>query len=385
MNTKTAKQISIRQLPTGAYTAQFTIDGKRFNFYGKTKTEVRQKLEDAEKERTAAANKHITNYADKRTATVEEWFEIWLRDYVAPSVRSSTYNGYQGMIRNHVNPQIGSKKLAALDPQLLQQFFNGLQKKLSAKTITNMRNMLHSSFSSACSSGYLLYSPLQGIRLPKAFKPKMRVLNADEQQRLVETVKSADQPCAFSFLFALFTGLRRGEILGLRWCDIDLKQQIVSVRHSLDETKDIGKTSYEVRLSPPKSQSAVRTIYLFDALAKDLHKHMDAQKQLKKACGFSFRKTDYVFEGKHFGYIRPRQYAKYFNTICQKAALKNVTIHTLRHTFATRALETGMDIVTLSRLMGHSEPGFTMREYIHVLNDHKKENMERLSDLYKQS
>ena len=212
----------------------------------------------------------------------------------------------------------------------------------------------------------------------------MRVLNADEQQRFIETVKNASQPYAFSFLFALFTGLRRGEILGLRWCDIDFKQQILSVRHSLDERKDIGKTGYEVRLSPPKSQSAVRTIYLFDDLAKDLRQHMETQKLSKKKCGFSFRKTDYVFEGKHFGYIRPRQDAKYFNTICQKAALKNVTIHTLRHTFATRALEAGMDIVTLSRLMGHSEPGFTMREYIHVLNDHKKENMERLSDLYKQ-
>ena len=146
MNTKTAKQISIRQLPTSAYTAQLTIDGKRFNFYGKTKAEVRRKLADAEKERVAAASKHIVNYANKRNSTVEEWLEIWLRDYVAPSVRSSTYNGYQGMLRNHVNPQIGSKKLASLDPQLLQQFFNGLQKKLSAKTITNIRNMLHSSF-----------------------------------------------------------------------------------------------------------------------------------------------------------------------------------------------------------------------------------------------
>lgn len=210
MNTKSPEQISIRCLRPGRYTAQYTVDGKRKSVYGETEEEVRARLLESASNRKLEGGRLVNPLDANEGVTLKEYLEYWLSEYIRPTVRPNTYTAYEVIVRVHVNPAIGWIPITDLRGATLQTFFNKLGDRLSAKSICNIRNMLHYAFSQAALLGLLHHNPLLGVRTPRNPRQEMRVLDREEQNRLIEAAYSSEDPMAYSVVFALFTGLRRG-------------------------------------------------------------------------------------------------------------------------------------------------------------------------------
>lgn len=247
MSRRTNGEGSIFKRADGRWCARYTFNGKRRDITGKTQAEVKNKLKTTLSELEKAANMGNSDYIEKRKTTLVDWLET----FVKPSVRPSTYIGYERLIRIHIAPEIGNYKMCGLNLTILQEFFNSEKKKsvndktpgkLSVKTIRNMRNMMNYAFRKAQEEGLISHDILSGVITASVPKREIRILTPIEQDKLVETVKKKMNTWhpGFAIIFALFTGLRKGELLGLRLMDIDLDPQnpTIHVRHSLSREND---------------------------------------------------------------------------------------------------------------------------------------------------
>lgn len=249
--------------------------------------------------------------------------------------------------------------------------------------------MIHEAINQARANGMILSNPLEGVKLPKQTKPDVRALSLEEQTTLIKTAKAwrFKWPAAFSVILALFTGLRRGEVLGLRWQDIDLNptNPIIHVKNSLSRHMDVhgeGEGKTILQLCDTKTSNSKRDIPIFDDLYKNLISYRESQISLKASKGIAHQESDFVFQSTLFKMYEPRRFYLKYTELLNAAGIVNADFHTLRHTFATRALESGMDVYVLSRLLGHAQASTTLNRYCHALPNHKKSSMEKLSNLF---
>lgn len=330
---------------------------------------------------------------EDRGVTVGAWLDRWLEHYARPTVKLSTYCSYELYIRAHIKPALGREYLRELTVDNLQNFFNERGQNgnlkgdggLSAKTLTNMRNMLHLAFAQAAQNGPLPGNRVEGVRLPRAEKKEMRVLDREEQDKLIAAARSAEEPAAFGIVFDLFTGIRIGELCGLRWENVQLDEQtfrVCETRNRLPNHDDDIDASTSVRTLPTtKTDNSRRTVYLLGELYRDLLAYKAAQDKLA-AEQPGYNRGGYVFCQPNGQPYEPRTYQDLFKRCVKRAGIRDANFHSLRHTFATRSLEQGMDVVTLSRLLGHANPSITMDKYGHALEDHKRSSIQRLGKLY---
>ena len=325
--------------------------------------------------------------------TVAEWLDRWLESYARPTVKLSTYCSYELYIRAHIKPKLGGMRMSALIVDDLQDFFNERRKNgnlkgvggLSPKTLTNMRNMMHLAFAQAVQNRLIRDNIVEGVRLPRAEKKEMRVLNREEQDKLVTAAKCSEEPAAFGIVFDLFTGIRIGELCGLRWKNVRMDEKefrICETRNRLPNHDDSIETSTSVRTLPTtKMSNSLRTVYMLDELYQDMLDYKARQDALRREYP-GFNADGYVFCQSNGQPYEPRTYQDLFKRCVRQAGIRDANFHALRHTFATRSLEQGMDIVTLSRLLGHANPSITMDKYGHALDDHKRSSIEKLGGLY---
>ena len=247
--------------------------------------------------------------------TLGEWLDMCLEVYMKNSLKQSTYVRYEGYIRIHYKPALGALRLKDLTPRLLQQFYNykAETEGLDPKTLVSMNLYLHKAPSYAVSEGYIPSNPASAINLPQGSKPQIEILTRDEQASLLRATYR--HRYGVFVRLVLFTGIRMGELLGLRWEDIDVQSGLMHIRRTLNRLKKKEKT-----LAPGESKNV--------------------------------------------------------------AGLRHFTFHALRHTFASRAMEQGMDAKTLSMILGHASVSFTMDTYTHVLNTHKVESMALMGELF---
>lgn len=243
-----------------------------------------------------------------------------------------------------------------------------------------MRNMLNYAFKKAQEHVLLLHDILSGVITPTVPKREIRVLTPMEQDKLITTIRDNLETwqSGFAIIFALFTGVREGELLGLRWMDIDLNSHspTVHIRHSLNRDNDIyneSNNSTILRLSEPKTSNSVRDIPIIKELYNDLLEYKNIQ---------TIRKTDFVFPNKNFTAYEPRGFYTKCKKFLDKCKLYDVNVHTFRHTFATRSLERGVDVKTLSKILGHARPSITLDRYGSSLPNHQRECMNKLSSIY---
>ena len=335
--------------------------------------------------------------ARKNTAqellTLGEWMDRWLEVYAKPTVKLSTYCSYEMFVRGHIKPQIGGLYMNTLRTDDLQSFFNERRKTgnlkgkggLSPKTLANIRNMMHLAFEQAVRSHLLAENPVEGVRLPKIPKSEMRVLSREEQDRLILAARLAPEPAAFGIIFDLFTGLRLGELCGLRWEHVYMERrafQVCETRNRLPNHDDSIEASTSVRtMQTTKTDHSRRTVYLMDQLYQDLSAYQAAQREMA-ATYPGYNSGGYVFCQENGDPYEPRTFQDLFKRCVKKAGIKDANFHAMRHTFATRSLEQGMDVVTLSRLLGHATPSITLDKYGHALDEHKRSSVEKLGELY---
>ena len=325
--------------------------------------------------------------------TLGDWLDRWLEVYIRPTVKLSTYCSYELYIRGHIKPNIGGLYMNTLRVDDLQAFFNDRQRNgnlkgkggLSPKTLLNMRNMMHLAFTQAIRNRLVLDNPVEGVRIPKLVKTEMRVLNREEQDRLITAVRLAPEPAAFGIIFDLFTGLRLGELCGLRWKNVHLDRKMFVVcetRNRLPNHDPSVAASTTVKtVETTKTDNSRRSVYLVESLLNDLLEYKSIQDSISAQYPV-YNPDGYVFCQETGDPYEPRTYQDLFKRCVRQAGIRDANFHSLRHTFSTRSLEEGMDIVTLSRLLGHANPSITMDKYGHSTDEQKLSSMQKLDGLY---
>lgn len=375
---------SISKRPDGTWWARITVgktpDGKqkRKAFYGKTRKEVQEKL-------TAALNDINNNaYIEPSKMTVEQWMRIWLKDYKRASVKPKTYATYEAHITNHIAPELGNYTLASLRNDMVQRFVNGLADKgLKTITIERIVGTLKAAMLQAVDNELIAKSPAARVKMPLKQDRNTRVLTVQEQERFIEAAKGHRN--GEIFILILGTGLRIGEALGLTWNDIDFEKRILSVNRTQIEYCDHidGETIYHREYSTPKTKAGKRSIPLIPALVDmllELKKQRDEEKQKFKD---AYQDNGLIFCNYYGVSLNYTAIQDKIKSICKTTGLEGVHPHTLRHTFATRGLENGIELKIMQELLGHSSIKMTADLYTHVLPDAKKKSVMKLADTIK--
>lgn len=384
---------SITKRSDGRYMGRYTVNGKRKSVYGVTHSEVRKKLNEILNDISKGC------YIEPSKETFGCWLQEWLITYALPTVKQSTYVSYEGYIRIHLLPELGETMLTALNREQIQRFFNKKsagspdKKGLSPKSLKNIYNMLNSTLEQAVTNEKIIRNPLRGIKLPKIVKKEIRILETDEQTKLQTAARNSPEPQAFGIIFTLSTGVRLGELLGLKRSDLNYKKHSVFVRRTVgrlqrvDENgslikKNIGVKTTEIVVRSPKSSNSQREIPLFNELWNELLSYCEKMKAMMDDLGIPYNQDSYVFCNYSGNPYDPRVYEDLFKRTLKAANLERINFHALRHTFATRALEAGMDIKVLSSILGHAQASTTLNLYAHALADHRKLSMDKMSEYY---
>ncbi len=385
---------SIRQRKNGKWEGQYYLDGTRKSVYGNSYEEVRIKIN------TITAQILSGEYSEASGMPLKDWLIEWLKTYAKPTVRHSTYLTYEAYCHNHVIPMIGKKRMKQLSGEVLQQFFNskstsgrldGEDGGLSPKSLQNIRNMLNLSFKQALMNRIIKENPIQAVKISRVEPKEMRVLDVSEQAALEKMVLSSLNDVAKGIIIALYTGVRIGELLGLQWQDVDLehsktiKVRRILVRQKLPEKLD---NDYEIlrygektalMLGKVKTYKGYRTIYLPDIAVEMFGILKRYQQTTAQSYGGGFNPKGFVFCNRAGEPIEPRYYMDIFYGYVNSAGIPHANFHSLRHTFATRAMEMKMDINTLADMLGHAQPSTTLNMYGHSLDEQKRREMAKFN------
>lgn len=377
---------SIRQKSNGCYEVRISgvtdfQTGKktRISRYAATEQEAVQLLHSLS---VTVGSKKITNM------TLGEWLDFWMEVYARNTLKQSTQMSYETYAKRHFKPALGDYPLTEITPRLLQQLYNyKVQTEgLSPKAISNLNLYLHKALEQAVREGLIPTNPASALNLPHVERPTIDVLTREEQGRLVQA--SYQHRYGVFIRLVLATGLRLGELLGLRWENINFRSNMLNVCQTLNRLQIPGlpdnysgpKT--EIVIQPPKSANSLRSIPLLPGAVQDLLCWRSVQEADQQAAGDAYVNSGFVVTNPLGGYIEPRTFSDYYHRILDLAGLRHFNFHALRHTFATRAMEQGMDEKTLSTLLGHYSISFTMDTYAHVLDTHKWEGINLMNDLY---
>ena len=325
------------------------------NVLGKTQAEVKAKLKQAIEEAKGLDASKAGRY------TVGEWMEVWFEHYAKVKVRPSSHQTYRGYIDNHIKPNIGKIPLEKLTSLELQKFYKKLltngrvdrlesrhqAKGLSPKTVRNIHQIISSAMSLAKEQKLIVANPAEGCALPRLEHREMKTLPVEQLQSFLREAKESG--VYELYYLELATGLRRGELLGLKWEDIDLERGDLRVR------RQIARINGEVVEAPLKTKNAYRTL----PLAEDTVSILLEQKE--KVGG-----SPWVFPSPTGGPISPDSVLHMLHRVLKRAGLPRVRFRDLRHTFATLALQNGVDVKTVSGMRGHFSAEFTLDTYAHV-------------------
>jgi integrase/predicted RNase H-like HicB family nuclease len=385
--TRTNGEGSIRERADGRFEVRISGDYdfkkgdyQRISRYTKTQEEAVALLH------TLSHNMNLFPQQNNTSMKLGDWLELWLTIYMKNTLKQSTYIGYEGYIRNHFKPAIGNTELRELTPRFLQMFYNyKIEQGLSPKTIINMNLCLHKALDQAMKEGLLSSNPASAINLSRGQKPQIEILTRDEQFTLLRASYSHHYGVFIRLVLA--TGLRLGELLGLRWEDIDFRSNMLQVNRTLNRLtipnlpeNHVGPRT-EIVIQPPKSKNALRSLPLLPPVMQDLLAWRAVQEQESIAAGPAYCGSGFIVTNALGGYVEPRTFKDYYDQVLDLAGLRHFTFHALRHTFASRAMEQGMDSKTLSILLGHYSVSFTLDTYAHVLNDQKWAGMKLMEEL----
>ena len=368
---------NIRKRKDGRWEGRYTVGhdpetGKAIikNVLSKTQAEVKEKLKKAIEENVGI------DYGRAKTYTVGTWLEVWMENYARVKLRPSTFKTSQGFLKTHIKPQIGSVPLAELTSLDLQRFYKHLldggrvdrieakkkPKGLAPKTVRNIHQMIGSAYNLAMEQKLVSKNPTQGCALPKAEHKEMQTLPIEQ---LTSFLREAKDSGVFALYYIdLTTGLRRGELLGLKWSDIDLEKGNLRVQ------RQIGRIDGKIIEMPLKTKNAYRTLPLSaDAISVLM--------QQRRKTGNS----EWVFPSPTGGPMSPDSVLHMLHRVLKRAGLPKVRFHDLRHTFATLALQNGVDIKTVSGMLGHFSAGFTLDTYAHVTTSAKREAAKTMGNI----
>lgn len=305
----------------------------------------------------------------------KEWLEEWLDNYIKPTAKERTYTRYYEIVHQHISPHLGEYELNDLTPIVIQKFVTHLSQcgnlktgaGLSPNSINSIITVIQGSLETANRIGLSDEYTADKIKRPKITEKQISCFTPAEQKQIEQAVMNDKKIKMFGILLCLYSGLRVGEVLALEWTDIDFVKSELTVNKTCHDGKDKDGKFCRVT-DTPKTESSRRVI----PIPKQLLPHL---REVKKKSSSKY----VVSNGEKI--ISVRSYQKTFTSLLKRLGIQHKGFHSLRHTFATRALECGMDIKTLSEILGHKNPTITLNRYVHSLMEHKKEMMNKLGKL----
>ena len=298
--------------------------------------------------------------------TINQITEEW-KEEKKKYVKKSTYAAYQLLIQNHIKPYFGD--LYEVNEEKVQQFvFDKLDAGLSEKTIRDIIIVLKMILKFGIKNGYLEYIQIDAKFPSKQEKRDLDVLSKADQKKFMEHLRNNFTFKNLGIFICLSTGMRIGEICGLRWCDVDTVEGVIKVRHTLQRIYIIeGETRHtELLLDTPKTANSVRDIPMSSELLKML-------KSLNKVVN-----ENYYVISNDIKPIEPRTYRNYYKKLCKQLDIPELKFHGLRHSFATRCIESKADYKTVSVLLGHSNISTTLNLYVHPNKEQKKKTIDKM-------
>ena len=343
------------------------------SFSGKTQKEVREKMQ------AAAVAVNEGSYTDPSRLTVGQWLDIWARDYLG-SVKPFTVLNYSQHIKNHIKPAMGAIKLEALNAHTIQGFYNDLGKHtgckpgLSPKTVKNIHGVLHKALQQAVKIGYLKFNPADACELPMMERREIKPLDDAAISAFMKAVQG--HPFETVYLVTLFTGMRRGEVLGLTWECVDLERGTILINKQLQNIP--GKPG-EFRLASTKNGKG-RTITAAASVVKLLKKHRAHQNEMRLRAGELWVDSGFVFTDELGKHLSPSTVYHRYKKLVASIGLPDARLHDLRHSYAVASLRAGDDIKTVQGNLGHHAAAFTLDVYGHVTEDMKQASANRMEE-----
>ena len=351
----------------------------RKQFTGKTQQDVKNKLQEYKKQM-------LMGVLNEDKLTVSDWFYSWLFDYRKQDLKPKSFQRYHGVYKNYIeNTDFGNIKLNDLRTTHLQRHYKKLlDNGITPTTIRQINTNLKTCLNEAERQGYIQKNWCKLVTLPKKEDNKeVKILTKEEQQSFLEAIKGHD--LELLYIVALGTGLRIGEILGLKWSDIDFKNNELHVNRNLQKValyEDDKVIGYEVVESTPKTKNSLRTIPVPQNIIKKLRTHKKEQNELILLLQEEYDNKNYVFCNKLGKPIEDKRPGRNLKTILTSIGIDPIKFHALRHTYATRLFEAGIPPKTVQHLMGHSDIETTMNIYTHVMKEQKLEAVEKINSIF---
>lgn len=376
-NKKLPKGITLRK--DGRYMGRFTYYGDSVTVYGNTVIETQKKLESKKYELQHGL------FCKESDLTVKAWFEVWISEYKSVTVKQGTIGAYRNSYQTYIDKVLGKKKLKDVRAEHIQKLYNDMYKDgYSRGTIEIVAIVLGGMYKQALKNELIVKNPVPLASLPKYTQHKeRRVLSKKEQVIFLEYASKSQYAAVFEF--ALSTGMRGGEIRALTWENVNFEEKQIYVRATL------AKDSQGFYVDTPKTSSSYRTIPMLENVYKLLKRQKKWQLEMHIKLGNNWKSCD-GFENLVFttnvGSPIDKEYLK--NSIdgivrnINEAGIdfKHISMHTFRHSFATRCIENGMNPQTLKAILGHSKLSMTMDLYAHVLPDTKAEEIQKIANLF---
>lgn len=373
---------SINQLADGRWQGRIMvgydpITGKpnRKAVYGKTQKEVREKL--------SALREELKNglKVTVKKMTFGEWLDKWLEDHIKIGTRLTTYENYSCIVKTHIRPLLGTIRLDKLKTEEIQELLrlklNGDKAgmgKLSSKTVILIHMIINSAIKQAMRSGILTCNVAERVTLPKKVRKEIHPMSKGQIHQFLAAIANDRMFAAYYLLLA--TGMRRGELLGLKWSDIDFNNKCLRINRALAKTNTCG-----AQFSDTKTQRSRRMIPLESEAIQILKRYKQRQTGEKGDLGEAYQDQDMVFCRGDGVPMHPDVFTHRFIKLTKKAGMIGFRVHDLRHTFATIALGDGIHPKIVQEILGHSNINTTLDIYSHVLPGLKEQAMDRMGSI----
>ncbi len=372
---------TIYQRADGTWTAKVTYEDQmgrtqRKSLYAKTEKEILAKKKSFEKsiERGVIA-------ADK--LKVSDWLNTWLETYKKPSVKQNTYEGYDRVIKKHLIPTIGSIYLKDLRPEHIQAMINEKSVRgnlltggpLQPRMVEYIYTVLHVALEQAYKNQIIIYNPCDMVTKPQKVKKEFNCWTADQANTFLAAMRGERD--YIIYLLALTTGLRRSELIALRWADVDMKHNLLSVKQVMVRVRGGYK------FQEPKTIKSKRTIHISNKVVKALKEWKRQQNIEKAAYPGEYNEKDLIFCSIMGEPVNPESVSRNFKKDLEAAKLPEIRFHDLRHCHASMLLERGTDLKTISDRLGHSTITMTADIYSHITDKLQAQAVKSLDDVLK--
>lgn len=386
----------IMQRPNGAYRARFKFNNDKYTLDNADLKQLIREMEDLKYE----VRHGLKGKGD--SIILDSWFDVWLNTHKKHTIKESTQVRYDDFYHRYIKNQIGKRKVSEFKPIMLERLLHDMaEKDYSTKTIRDVYNILNAMFKYAVHNRIITFNPCEGVDIPKTKTKPIRVLTIEEQREVLAKAKGRIHENLIQV--ALGTGMRGGELLGLTWDNVDFKKHEIKIDRTLVYIKNLKTMKYFFKYQTPKTENSIRVIPMQESVYKALKRQRIQLKEMRLASsdwepleGFE----NLVFTGRNGKPITERSFQVSLNWIenainkeRKKQAEKNETEfepiphfypHALRHTFATRCFEAGIDAKVVQGYLGHYSIAITLDLYTHVTNDKAKMEMDKLENLYQE-